>query len=294
MNYAITFESGRVMLYRRGEGIIVNEPIPIALSAEFLADILKDNIILHQDVLVAVPSSFDETNLREIKALLYAVGFGEVSFVKSVLAGAFALGADFEPALLAINLTENWTDFGFVSNFEIKDGGTIEEGGEALTDAIKNYIEEKKKAKLTDADAKLIREETATLIKRDQISVSVMAASGEDSRAGAGEVSGAGEKTQIVITGEDTIEAILPYYNKVAGIGLEMLGEAPIEEANEVRKGRVFVFGTGSQTAGLKEFLESRFSCGVVLNEDSLNAVITGAGALLTEPRILNKLIKLN
>lgn len=95
-------------------------------------------------------------------------------------------------------------------------------------------------------------------------------------------------------TGEDCYKVLHPIYGRIVRAVLQVVSGCPAEIQSELKKGTVYVGGGASSVMGLREFLSVHLDMNVVLNANSVNAPIMGLGKLLSHEKLLKKLIKSN
>lgn len=164
MDYALFFGGEKTLLFRRGQGIVFNEPSLVALTdgkiiacgveaalIEDTGNIAKKSVIRNfyingiydataylryavkkigtiAECLVAIPSSLSQNALDDYRTAIFGAGITDAVFIPAVVANAYAHGYDMshtEPCL-SIVLEGNTADFGVISRGEVIDGGTLD------------------------------------------------------------------------------------------------------------------------------------------------------------------------
>ncbi|MCL2570479.1 MAG: rod shape-determining protein [Firmicutes bacterium] len=97
-----------------------------------------------------------------------------------------------------------------------------------------------------------------------------------------------------VLVARDTYQMTLPLYKKIAKAICQVVRQCGPDIIRDLQSGRIFVMGEGAAVVGAREFLQIEIGMNVVLNEKSVHASIMAAGKLLNNPQLLQKLVKAN
>jgi len=235
--------------------------------------------------LFCVPCSLTEAEVNDFKSVAYAGGVDSVEFIPNVIAGAFAMGADItgSTAVMYVNIGEGGTDIAVITYAGILAGGNIDDGGAVATRAVHEYIESKFKITISERVAEMAKVECATLLLNNEISFKVK---GVDSETGF--------PKEVWFTGVDCYKVLLPIYSRIAKAILQVCNECAPDVINDLKAGAIYMGGGASSPTGLREFMTMNLDMNVVLNADSVNAVIIGAGRLLNDKELIKKIIKAN
>jgi rod shape-determining protein MreB len=336
MDFAILLGMGRTVIYKRNEGVVLNEATKIATrmggkrvnkvvvvaagdAAKRMQDKVDNYISIHSPIedgrvvdtemakllllsflkrvnpngsiasvscLFLIPCSLSPLELDEYRAVAYGAGIEHVEFIPSIVASAYALGYDpnSSAVALSINIGEGGTDIAAICMGSILAGGSLEGGGSAATRAIIDYIERKHKIAVSERMAELAKIETATLLLHDEVSFKVIGTTDCDETT---------TKT-VDFTGIDCYKILFPIYSRITKAALQVINECKPDAIADIKDGNVFVAGGGSSPTGLREFMTTNLDIPVVLNRDSVNAVIIGAGRLLNDEKLLKTIIAAN
>ena len=287
-------EAARKMQDRSGPEVFFESPVvggkiaDLPLAKKFFTDILKKisgNLALSRSCLFCVPCSLNAAEINDYKSVAYGAGADDLEFIPNVIAGAIALGADVSgaTAVMYVNIGESGTDIAVITFAGILAGGTIDDGGAAATKAVHEYIQSKYKITISEKTAEQAKVECATLLLNNEISYKVK---GVDSETGL--------LKEIWFTGMDCYKVLLPIYSRIAKAILQVCNECSPDVCNDLKTGAVYIGGGASGPTGLREFMTMNLDMNVVLNADSVNAVIIGAGRLLNDKQLLKKIIKAN
>jgi len=165
VQYALFVGEEKTLLFRKGQGIVLNEPSVIARKGNKIVALGKDihkhiedsNIhftpviekfciknvrdatayfksIVQKvgsigEVLVCIPSSIGVRELDDYKTALFTAGVGNIAFVPAVVANAFAFGYELNShgEFLSTVSEGDTADMAVILGGEIVDGGTLDD-----------------------------------------------------------------------------------------------------------------------------------------------------------------------
>lgn len=287
-------EAAKKMQDRADKSVMVESPVAMAkiadvdLAKKYFTAIFKKitgPMALSRGCLFCIPCSLSAEELNNFKSVAYAAGVDSVEFIPNVIAGAYALGADIAgpTASMYVNIGEGGTDIAVITYAGILAGGSIDDGGAVATQAVKEYIEHKYKISISERVAELAKIECATLLLNNEISFKVKGVDPE-----------AGTPKEIWFTGIDCYKVLLPIYSRIAKAILQVCNECNPDVINDLKAGSIYIGGGASGPTGLREFMTMNLDMNTVLNADSINAVIIGAGRLLNNKALLKQIIRAN
>jgi rod shape-determining protein MreB len=279
---------------RADKSILIESPIKMArvadveLAKKYFAELFKrvtGAMALGRTCLFCIPCSLTEEEVNDFKSVAYAGGVDSVEFIPNVIAGAMAMGADVtcSTAVMYVNIGEGGTDIAVITYAGILAGGSIDDGGAIATKAVHEYLESKFKITISERVAEMAKVECATLLLNNEVSFKV---NGVDSETGS--------PKEIVFTGIDCYKVLFPIYSRIAKAILQVCNECAPDVINDLKAGSIYIGGGASSPTGLREFMTMNLDMNVVLNADSVNAVIIGAGRLLNDRELVKKIIKAN
>lgn len=130
MDFALFFGQEKTLLYKKGQGVVFNEPTvtpDINAAAPFLRSAFKKVGAIGADILVCIPASLSSFALNDYKTALFSAGASDASFISSALAAACDQGynPDLAPKAISIVTEGSYADLVVIDNGEIVDGGTL-------------------------------------------------------------------------------------------------------------------------------------------------------------------------
>ena len=287
-------EKAKKMQDRSGHDVLIESPVAmgkvvdVPLAKKYFTQIFKKvtgSLALGRTCLFCVPCSLTADEICDFKSVAYVAGVDSVEFIPNVIAGAYAMGADItgSAAVMYVNIGEGGTDIAVITYAGILAGGSIDDGGAVATKAVHEYIESKFKISISERMAEQAKIECATLLLNNEISFKVRGVDTEN-----------GTPKEIWFTGVDCYRVLLPIYSRIAKAILQVLNECSPDVVGDLKNGAIYIGGGASSPTGLREFMTMNLDMNVVLNADSVNAVIIGAGRLLSDKELLKKIVKAN
>lgn len=266
-------------------GKVVNEKLAGQMVKEFILKIARPSILTKIFCLVTVDASIGNVDLNLLKRVIYSAGVSQVKFVPALICSAIAMGADIlsGSAHAVLNMGAGSTEIGVINYCSIIAGGSVAFGGASATDAVRQLIKSHHKIDVSFATAEKIKLETLTLFENDGVSTSFVGAS----------VNGTGQAADI-FTGKQAFTALKPVYTAIAKSAEHIVNTCKPEIIADIAKNGIFVTGGASQVSGLRQFFTNLLGYTVVTDDDSENAVILGAGKLLSDVELLNNVLKNN
>jgi rod shape-determining protein MreB len=294
LNIVAVGEAARRMQDRADRSVIIESPVnggkvtDMELAKRYFGDIFKKvagSLAFSRNCLFCIPCSLSAAEVNDFKSVAYASGVDSMEFVPNVIAGAIAMGADVlgSSAVMYVNIAESGTEIAVITYGGMLAGGSIEDGGALATKAVHDFIESKHRIVISRHMAERAKIECATLLLNNEVSFKVKGVDAET-----------GTPKEVWFNGVDCYRAMFPIYSRIAKAILQVLHECNPDVINDLKAGAIYIGGGASSPSGLREFMTMNLDMNVVLNADSVNAVIMGAGRLLNDKVLLKKIIKAN
>lgn len=158
-------------------------------------------------------------------------------------------------------------------------GVSAEIGGNTLNKMIASHIESTIKLSLSDTQVEYLKKSVASLVEDDDTKVVV---SGKDTLSG--------KNRSINISASQILPPIIEFINKIIEIVKLVFNKVPNESILEIQKNGILLTGGGSKLYGIADYLAPILGFKVqVVNEPDLSSII-GAGKLVEDKTLLNKL----
>ena len=311
---AIKFGSNEIIVYRKGRGIIARSSTYVAtlksngkicaygdearhlynikaskydlcqpvrgvdiiepkLAVELLKHVinkgLTDNGLIW--ALVAVPCALPERNLLEIEILLKNAGVFKPMFVQnSVCVRTNLTNFADDAKVMVVDIGKYVTDISVVTKYEFLMGRNYLIGGVEMDVALQTYIEDNYSVFVDDEQTQTIKEEIASVHENDMYTTTFDAISLQD------------KYTQVTMRANEARVAIIGVYNKIFDLIEEVMESLPNQVLAEVKRNGIVFTGGVSSIEGLVEYAIKQLKIPVAVVENPKDAVILGAGKLLS------------
>ena len=324
--------SGRTVVYKKNEGIVLNEATCIAYqrvgkkndklyvvavgdTAKRMQDRTDEQVIVaspvvacrivdvelckeyFKEVIKKIGGVWNKTALFCIQCSLSAV---ELDSYKSVAYSGGFTGVEFIPSVVASAIGNGFDIRGATAcmSVHIGEGGTdiaaISFGGILAGGSIADGGATATEAVLAFVEKKhkISISERVAKIAKDECQTLLL--NNEVSYKMKGFDMETGSVHEVWFNGTDCYKVLLPVYGRIVKAVEQVVSECSPEVINDIKVGAMFVGGDGSSPTGLKEFFTTNLDMNVVLDARSTNAAVMGAGMLLNDKELLRKIIRAN
>ncbi len=323
---AIDLGTANTLVYARGKGIVVNEPSIVALNKntneveavgkeakEMLGRTpgnivaikpMKDGVIadfkvtekmlnyfiqkahnrkmlVHPRIVIGVPSEITQVEKRAVMDSAYRAKASEVHLVEQAMVAAIGAGLPItEPSgNMVVDIGGGTTDIAVISLAGVVYSKSVRIAGNAMDEAIAQYV--KREHDL------LIGERTAEKIKIELGSAAPLAERKEMEVKGRHVLEG--KPTTVVLHDGQIREALAEPVRMIIQAVRDGLERIPPELAADVCDRGIVLSGGGALLQNLDARLRRETGLPVQVAEDPLSSVVLGAGAMLSDFKLLRK-----
>ena len=326
---AIDLGTANTLVYVKGKGIVCNEPSVVAISSKTgkvlavgseakrmlgrtpgnITTIrpIKDGVIADFDytgemlkyfiqrvhnrksfmrprIVIGVPSGITQVEQRAVKDAAISSGGRSVYLIEEAVAAA--IGTDLpisEPSgNMIVDIGGGTTDIAVISMAGIVYSKAIRVGGDKMDESIINYIKRKYNLLIGEMMAESVKIEIGSAYRTND-ERHTMEIKGRDLVSGI-------PKT-LILDDNEVREALSESVSQILnGIKLALENTPPELAADIVDKGIVLA-GGGALLKGLGDFLREETSLPIIIAENPLTCVVLGAGKVLDDEYILNKVM---
>lgn len=280
----------KVMLGRTPEGVKVIRPVRTGVIADFeVAGMMlrhflskareRSRSFFKPRVIVGVPSGITEVEKRAIRDSIEGEA-REVRLIDEAMAAAIGCGLPVTEAVasLIVDIGGGTTDIAVISLTDIVHSVSVRQGGDAMDEAIINYLRR--------SHHLLIGESTAELIKK------TIGCAHSDYDHQEMEVRGrsltSGAPGSLVISGAQIREAISEVVGAITAAIRQALENTPPELSGDIMSTGIALAGGGALLKGLDRRISEELKISVQVADDPLAAVVEGAGAVLDNTELYN------
>ena len=326
---AIDLGTANTLVYVKGKGIVCNEPSVVAISSKTgkvlavgseakrmlgrtpgnITTIrpIKDGVIADFDytgamlkyfiqrvhnrksfmrprIVIGVPSGITQVEQRAVKDAAISSGGRDVYLIEEHVAAAIGTGLPIsEPSgNMIVDIGGGTTDIAVISMAGIVYSKAIRVGGDKMDESIINYIKRKYNLLIGEMMAESVKIEIGSAYKTND-ERHTMEIKGRDLVSGI-------PKT-LILDDNEVREALSESVSQILnGIKLALENTPPELSADIVDRGIVLA-GGGALLTGLGDFLREETSLPIIIAENPLTCVALGAGKILDDEYILNKVM---
>lgn len=263
-------KSSQYDLHEPVQGInIVDMKLAKALLNNIIDDAVFENGII--SALVAVPCALTEKKLLELKMLLRSLGIFSVTFVQNAVCVRSNLkDMDDIAEAMVVDIGKFLTDISVLTKYEFVMGRNYLIGGAEMDNALATYIQDNFNVTISLEQAQNIKNDIASMYCNDMYTCTFSAIDENN------------EYKDVTMRANEARVAIIGVYEKIFDLIEEVLEVLPSDVLAEVRKNGIVFTGGVSSIQGLTEYATKRFNMPVRVMENPKDAVILGAGKLLS------------
>ena len=261
------------------DGVIINTDAAIMLLKDFLSRITPESIIKpRMRAIIGVPCGLSLAERKTYETVFQKSGISDVTILDTPV----ALASYTQSNGVYVDIGGGVTDVAMVVNDTIIDGATVNIAGDAINNAITDYLYDKQNVRIGAGTIEKIKLSIASLYENDSSNIDII---GRDADSGASRT--------FTIYAQETNEIILPLIKKIAKIISSMLAYAPPEVSEEMNDGGIFLCGGSSMIPGVCEALVSLTGIKVTPLDDPSTTLVSSLGLLCGEREKVAKLLNL-
>jgi rod shape-determining protein MreB len=262
------------------QGAICDFDDVCAMLKYFIGKTIGRAHMLRPRIVMAVSSQATAVERRAVSQAASCVGIDAVSMPTGIMAAIGAGLPVFAPlGSMIIDIGGGVTQIATVSLGGLISSSAVRKAGEAMDQAIMDYLKRK--------DQVLIGEGRAELIKT---SLGLRAPGGEVQRM---EIVGrdvcTGLPKNVRVTNIDVRCALSDWLREIITMTRSLLEHAPPEVAGDIGEHGIVLTGGGALLKNLDELLSSELGVPVITAQDPVTCVVRGLAAVLRMPSLLRK-----
>ncbi len=265
------------------QGVIADFEITEEMLRRFIKKVCKRRTLVKPRIIICVPHGITEVEKRAVRESAESAGAREVYLIEEPMAAAIGAGMPITEACgsMIIDIGGGTTEIAIISLKGIVYSRSVRVGGDAMDEAIQNYLKRKHNI--------LIGERTA-----EQLKIGVGSALPTDDNLSM-EVRGRdlvqGVPKAVIVTQEEVREALSESLNQIVETVRIALEKTPPELASDIVDRGITMTGGGSLLRNLDRLISHHTGLPVVLVEDPLSAVVLGSGAVLDQFDLLRDVV---
>lgn len=266
------------------DGVIADFDMTEAMLRHFIVKINRRRSILRPRVVVAVPSGVTEVEKRAVIDAALSAGFKDARLIEEPMAAAIGSGLNVqEPnGNMVVDIGGGTAEVAVISLGGIVTHESIRVGGDAMDEAIVQYVRRTYNL--------LIGERTAEAVKKEIGSVFP-----EDAPVTSCEVRGrdlvTGLPRTLTLTSEEIAHSLSDPVSAILEGVRRNLERTPPELASDIYDRGIMMAGGGALLHGLDRLIARETGIPVHIAEDPLGAVARGTGLALENYDLLQKVL---
>ena len=328
IKYAIEMGGGYTCIYVKGQGLALKEPTLIAAEpgadgyhviamgndAKKLVGKTKENVEIftpsisgehsnfeysvvllkyflnkvgfkayEDNAILIVPCGLSAHEKENILNVCEAVNMGYVALVPSVLCSCVGAGrnVDSSKVNMVVDIGGTATEIGVINMSSIIKGATLGIGGKSIDASIVNFLAYSQGLVIGLSTAENLKNDVGSLYTNDTLNMEI---TGVD-------VQTKTPKTTAVLSG-DLRKAIEPFFSEIVRAIDTTVNTLPPEIVADIINNKILVVGGCAKMQGLDDYFKKHLNFPVEISEDTDNVTILGAGKLLSDPQLLEGIIK--
>jgi rod shape-determining protein MreB len=259
-------------------------------------------------VVIGIPSSVTEVEKRAVWEAALSAGAREAFLIEEPMAAAIGEKISvFAPTgIMIVDVGGGTTEIAIISLGGIVVGKSLKVAGQEMDDAIIHYIRLRHGLIMGDRTAEDVKIKIGSAYERSQKPKAKSQKTKENEESAPDSelmVQNPRERMAIVrgrdietglpkslrLTEVEIREALAPVLAEIIEGIAEVLQEAPPELTNDILTHGILLTGGGSMLSGFDQLIVERTKIPVILSEDPLTSVVRGAGRVLEDDRLLQR-----
>jgi rod shape-determining protein MreB len=234
-------------------------------------------------VVIGVPGSSTTLEQRSVRDAARDAKATRVDLVDEGLCAAIGagLGFDDERAHLVVDIGGGTTNVAIVASGAIVSSASLPAAGNAMDDAVRDYVRSKYEMQLGERSAELVKKEASAALAQPKGAEHKMEIVGKQVTDGLAKA--------VEITAGEVREAIEPVVAEIIGGARRAIEESKPDVTADIYQTGLILTGGGALLGGLAERLQKELRLHVAVADEPLGAVALGAGRLLAEKERLQR-----
>ncbi len=234
-------------------------------------------------IVVLINVGLSQKHKELLLSLMYEIGFKEVMLIPAVVCSLLGAGKNISSTKtnMIVNIGGANTDIAVVNMNSIVKGATLGLGGRAVDVAIANTIAYNHGIVIGLNASEKLKIEVGSLYPNDTLNM---------------EVTGVDVESKLprsyIISSNDLLPVLEPFFEEIVRSVDVTITSLPPELSTDIINNGVYFVGGMSKTNGLESYLKGHFRYPFKIIDDCENVSILGAGKLLDNPLLLDKIFE--
>ncbi|GHU98116.1 rod shape-determining protein [Clostridia bacterium] len=268
------------------EGVIADAGAAAMMLSDFLARVVdRRGFPGRVRALLAVPCGLTEEERRDFEGVLLQCGIGEVVLVEKAICAAHGMGLPLmsPKGCFVADIGGGTADIAVISLSGIVEGCSICLGTQNMDRAVSRFILEKYNLEIGPLSTERLRESIGSLYENDVSTLTVNGTNNSDK-----------SPNSVTVESRAVSRSVAPYYRRIAEAAESVINRCPPEICAQVLRSGLHVCGGGALITGLEDYIRSVLKLPAAVFADAQYAVISGAGKLLGDRKLLSDILNQN
>jgi rod shape-determining protein MreB len=263
------------------DGVIADFEITEAMLRYFISRANNKRRIARPRIVICVPPCITSVEKRAVRESAMSAGAREVFLIEEPMAAAIGAGLDVTAPTgnMVVDIGGGTTDVAVISLSGIVTSRSIRCGGDAMDEAVINYVKRKYNMLIGERTAESVKMAIGTASPTAK--TETMEIKGRDLVAGIPKV--------VVTTSEEIREALQEPLAQIVETVHLTLERTPPELAADIVDRGIMLVGGGSMLKDLDTVLRQETKLPILRSEDPFTAVVYGAGRALDNLDLLKE-----
>ena len=233
--------------------------------------------------IVLINCGLEEGQRQNFLNLMYEVGFRQVHLVPTVFCSLIGAGKNISSTKtnMIVNVGGANTDIAVINLNSIVKGATLGLGGRAVDAALANTIAYNYGIVIGLGTSEKLKIEVGSLYPNDTLNMEITGIDVESK-----------SPRSYIISASDLLPVLEPFFEEIVRSVDVTITSLPPELSSDIINNGVLFAGGMSKVSGLESYLKRNFKYPFKIVDDAENVSIFGAGKLLEDEELLEKLLE--
>ena len=267
------------ILFPIKEGAIFHERAAVLMYKDFINRAVGRAVIAPKvKVIACVSCGLNNIEKKDVEKTLLKAGASEVLILESPLAVAQGLGGQSSSFIMDIGGSK--TEIAIIDRNGIVAGCSINIGGDAINQAIIDYVIDTRRCKIKPSSAEKVKRQIASMYDNDNspMIVNTEALHGD-------------ENVSVRLVASELKQAICPVIDKIVEVAYNYTFQIPEGIAQEIYENGITLCGGSAYIPGLADYISAQLQLKVRVPDMPENAVATGASNFFNDKASLARLL---
>lgn len=272
-----------VCIFPIKDGVISNFDVTTVMLSDFIKKVTSKSLNKKPGVVISIPSGITEVEKRALKESIKKIGVKKVLIIDSSIAAAIGAGIEIlqNTASMVVDMGGGTSEVAVISMGEVVHHTSNRIGGDSLDYSIINYI----KLKYNIIIGKGVAEDIKTKIGSvyDFQDNTVIQVKGRDLKINLPKI--------VEISSDEIREAIGYNVDRILDLISLTFENTPVELVDDIKTSGIILTGGTALLKGLDRLISEKFNIKVIICENPIESVISGAGKVLENMRELDNVL---